>query len=171
MKNYYAVVNYGDKDIILTGFKWNGSCWQSSTCTVTGYVNIDYDVKEPVPPQAEGYTFKVTVITGGDNGSGGGTAKSGENDFVTVVNDYEQIKDTPSEDPEDPQEPDNPAIPNKPDKPDSEKPDKPVYDSKVVKTGDESGIAVKAGIFGASALLLAGATVFTARRKPRRKDM
>ena len=31
MKNYYAVVNYGDKDIILAGFKWNGSCWQSST--------------------------------------------------------------------------------------------------------------------------------------------
>lgn len=171
MKNYYAVVNYGDKDIILTGFKWNGSCWQSSTCTVTGYVNIDYDVKEPVPPQAEGYTFKETVITGGDNGSGGGTAKSGETDFVTVINDYEQIKDIPPEEPEDPQEPDNPTIPNKPDKPDSEKPDKPVYDSKVVKTGDESGIAVKAGIFGASALLLAGAAVFTARRKPRRKDM
>lgn len=163
MKNYYAVVNYGDKDIILTGFKWNGSCWQSSTCTVTGYVNIDYDVKEPVPPQAEGYTFKETVITGGDNGSGGGTAKSGETDFVTVINDYEQIKDTPPEEPEDPQEPDNPVIPDKP--------DKPVYDSKVVKTGDESGIAVKAGIFGASALLLAGAAVFTARRKPRRKDM
>lgn len=171
MKNYYAVVNYGDKDIILTGFKWNGSCWQSSTCTVTGYVNIDYDVKEPVPPQAEGYTFKETVITGGDNGSGGGTAKSGETDFVTVINDYEQIKDIPPEEPEDPQEPDNPAIPNKPDKPDSEKPDKPVYDSKVVKTGDESGIAVRAGIFGVSALLLAGAAVFTARRKPRRKDM
>ncbi|MEE0182101.1 MAG: SpaA isopeptide-forming pilin-related protein [Anaerovoracaceae bacterium] len=171
MKNYYAVVNYGDKDIILTGFKWNGSCWQSSTYTVTSYVNIDYDVKEPVPPQAEGYTFKETVIAGGDNGVGGGAAKPGENDFVTVVNDYEQIKDTPSEDSEDPQEPDNPAIPNKPDKPDSEKPDKPVYDSKVVKTGDESGIAVRAGIFGVSALLLAGAAVFTARRKPRRKDM
>ena len=171
MKNYYAVVNYGDKDIILAGFKWNGSCWQSSTYTVTSYMNMDYDVKEPVPPQAEGYTFKETVIAGGDNGVGGGTAKPGENDFVTVVNDYEQIKDTPSEDPEDPQEPDNPAIPNKPDKPDSEKPDKPVYDSKVVKTGDESGIAVRAGIFGVSALLLAGAAVFTARRKPRRKDM
>ena len=154
MKNYYAVVNYGDKDIILIGFKWNGSCWQSSTYTVTSYVNIDYDVKEPVPPQAEGYTFKETVITGGDNGSGGGTAKSGETDFVTVINDYEQIKDTPPEEPEDPQEPDN-----------------PVYDSKVVKTGDESGIAVRAGIFGVSALLLAGAAVFTARRKPRRKDM
>ena len=128
-------------------------------------------MKEPVPPQAEGYTFKETVITGGDNGSGGGTAKSGETDFVTVINDYEQIKDIPPEEPEDPQEPDNPAIPNKPDKPDSEKPDKPVYDSKVVKTGDESGIAVRAGIFGVSALLLAGAAVFTARRKPRRKDM
>ena len=85
MKNYYAVVNCGDKDIILTGFKWNGSCWQSSTCTVTSYVNMDYDVKEPVPPQAEGYTFKETVIAGGDNGSGGGTAKYGETDFVTVV--------------------------------------------------------------------------------------
>lgn len=171
MKNYYAVVNYGDKDIILTDFTWNGSCWQSKTYTVTSYVNIDYDVKEPVPPQAEGYTFKETVIAGGDNGAGGGTAKSGETDSVTVVNDYEQIKDTPSEDPEDPQKPDNPVIPNKPDNPTPEKPDKPVYDSKVVKTGDESGIAVKAGIFGASALLLAGAAVFTARRKPRRKDM
>ena len=171
MKDYCAVVNYGDKDIILSDFKWNGSCWQSSTYSVTSYVNIDYDVKEPVPPQAEGYTFKETAITGGDNGSGGGTAKSGETDSVTVINSYEEIKDTPPEDPEDPQTPDNPAIPNKPDKPDSEKPDKPVYDSKVVKTGDESGIAVKAGIFGASALLLAGAAVFTARRKPRRKDM
>lgn len=163
MKNYYAVVNYGDKDIILTDFMWNGSCWQSKTYTVTGYVNIDYDVKEPVPPQAEGYTFKETVIAGGDNGAGSGTAKSGETDSVTVINSYEEIKDTPSEDPEDPQEPDNPVIPNRP--------DKPVYDSKVVKTGDESGIAVKAGIFGASALLLAGAAVFTARRKPRKKDM
>ena len=53
MKNYYAVVNCGDKDIILAGFKWNGSCWQSSTYTVTSYMNMDYDVKEPVPPQAE----------------------------------------------------------------------------------------------------------------------
>lgn len=171
MKNYYAVVNYGDKDIILTDFTWNGSCWQSKTYTVTSYVNIDYDVKEPVPPQAEGYTFKETVIAGGDNGAGGGTAKPGETDSVTVINDYEQIKDTPSEDPEDPQKPDNPVIPNKPDNPTPEKTDKPVYDSKVVKTGDESGIAVKAGIFGASALLLAGAAVFTARRKPRKKDM
>ena len=126
-------------------------------------MNIDYDVKEPVPPQAEGYTFKETVITGGANGSGGGTAKSGETDFVTVINDYEKIKDIPPEEPEDPQEPDNPVIPDKP--------DKPVCDSKVVKTGDESGIAVRAGIFGVSALLLAGAAVFTARRKPRRKDM
>lgn len=171
MKDYCTVVNYGDKDIILSDFKWNGSCWQSSTYTVTSYVNIDYDVKEPVPPQAQGYTFKETIITGGDNGSGGGTAKSGETDSVTVINSYEEIKDTPPEDPEDPQTPDNPVSPDQPDKPGTEKPDKPVYDSKVVKTGDESGIAVKAGIFGASALLLAGAAVFTARRKPRRKDM
>ena len=168
MKNYCAVVNYGDKDIILTDFTWNGSCWQSKTYTVTSYVNIEYDVKEPAPPLAEGYTFKETVIAGGDNGSGGGTAKSGETDSVTVINDYEQIQDNP---PEKPEEPDNPVIPDQPDNPDSEKPDKPVYDSKAVKTGDESGIAVKAGIFGASALLLAGAAVFTVRRKPRRKDM
>lgn len=171
MQNYCATVSCGDREIILKDFKWNGTCWQSSTYTITGYANIDYDIKENTVPEAEGYTFKDVTITGGDSGSGSGTAKPGETDQVTVTNTYEKTENNPPEEPEKPENPVNPDKPANPDKPDTTEPEPPAYDAAVVKTGDEAGIAAKAGIFGASALLLAGAAALTARRRAGKKDM
>lgn len=171
MKDYYAVVSCGSREIILKDFTWNGTCWQSRTYTDSGYVSTDYDIKEPQPPALEGYAFKETVITGGDNGAGGGTVKPGETDSVTVVNSYEEIRKEPPEQPKNPENPETPMTPEHPDDPETEQPDNPVYDSGTVKTGDESGIAGKAWIFGASVLIFAGMAASAVRRKSRKKDI
>ena len=171
MKDYYAVVSCGSREIILKDFKWNGTCWQSRTYTDSGYVSTDYDIKEPQPPALEGYAFKETVITGGDNGAGGGTVKPGETDSVIVVNSYEEIRKEPPEQPKNHENPETPMTPEHPDDPETEQPDNPVYDSGTVKTGDESGIAGKAWIFGASVLIFAGMAASAVRRKSRKKDI